>query len=145
MNKEVEKNKEQTIDIEIKNILEYINKRGIKNLTANEITRAIYKLSFLSIKLGERVAHNVMNVNSAYVYRKFKYAKAFVRIKNKHQKSTIKEIEQRAERRLKNVREEEIMAQYEADKDKAFYENLKQIITVLQTRVKYLVNKITDK
>jgi len=126
-----------TIVPKTEEIVEALNKKDIDQWSGDELSRAVVKLSLLLVNLGREVSEATLNANSAYMYRKFKFATEFKRIRQELELN-IKDSEMTALQNIKKSKEEEITSQYNADVLRSFYDDVSRLVMSLQSRLKFL-------
>lgn len=103
------------------------------------------RLAVLKFSVGRVMNEYKLLANASYTYRKFESAKKFSALKRSVQ-LTVKEAETRANLAVEKEVEQEMINSYIAGYFETTYKDIEQLITTIQTRVRFLRQEmISDK
>lgn len=125
---------------EIDKIKEAINKMADK-ITADELSRSIYRLSVLLVNLGGLVAEVSCQANENYVYRKYRFLWEFNML---NPEMTTKNRENIALDKIHANYCNELVSRFVADFLKAYKDDINTLISVIQTRLSYLKSEMIN-
>jgi len=132
------KNDDEVIKKALK-LIDYVSGRNFKDFTGDELTRIAGELAILKVNLGRVVSDKMLEAKATYTYRKWKYSKEYQAQKKQWgSKMTVGEAEAVAEDGIENEREAELLSEHQADTLQTLYEDMGEIIRVIQTRIGYL-------
>ena len=126
--------------IQINQIIKALDGKDIGDWSGDELSRACVKLDILLINLGQLVSMYVADNNTKYVYRKFRTAGEYKKLRQDIN-SKVKDSELKA---MENVEEEyksELIAGYLADLLKTKYEDVSRLVMGIQSRLSYIKNE----
>ncbi len=123
--------------VQINTIIQTLNNKDIDKWSGDELSRACVKLALLMSNLGEMVAMYTADSNSKYIYRKFKTAKEYKKLRGDIN-SKVKDSELQAVENTKEEYEQEIISSYLADLLKTKYDEINRLIMVIQSRLSYM-------
>lgn len=108
------------------------SKRPISGLSLEVLLKAVGKLAMLNIRIGLLCADMVMESNYRYVFRKFRQAREYTRLR-KETDATVKDCEADASIEVLEDMVEHERKRYEADVLKTLYDSINVLISVIQT------------
>lgn len=121
--------------IELFNVLD---ERELTSWGAEYLLRAKDKLITLMANLSPMVADATMQANTAYVFRKYKYATDYKALRNQIDKISSKDAEMEALEMSKEEHLREIQKQYEADQLKGLMDVCFLKVNSLSQTISYL-------
>ena len=111
------------------------------DLNPDELSQKVVDMSAYLITLGGYIADLVYEANSAYIYRKFKYAFEFSQLSE----MTITDKTNEATIKIKQDQQAEIEKRRIADRVKTLHEDYKLFIMTIQTRLGVLKSELFQK
>ena len=115
---------------DIYQILDAFQKKPFRDWTLDQLSRAAGELSVYLVNLGDYLADAQLEANSAYIYRKLKYASDFKKLRKELE--TVRDAEFGASIEETAEYELQLMTQHRADLLKLLYENCNRLISVTE-------------
>jgi len=114
-----------------------LNSRDLGQWTADELSRAGMKLSLLLLNLSNAAETAKMGYNMSYAYRKFKSASKYLEI----QEGTNQDKNMICQKYVNDYYGREVEEEYKAGTLKLLYHDIERIISIMQSRIKYLISE----
>lgn len=132
---------ESEIAKEIFKITDWFSTKEIKEISGEDLSRAIFRLSVLRVNLGQELAVAVGDYDLAYLSRKVQYAVEWNRQKDElTQKLTVRDMDSNALLAIREEQEKELEFKRYADNLKFLYDSSGTLITTIQSRLRQLDN-----
>ena len=122
---------------QIGEIVVSLNSRDLSTWTADALSCAGMKLSLLLLNLSNAAETAKMSYNLCYTFRKFKSASKYLEI----QEGTNGDKNMICTKYVNDIYSREVEEEYKAGTLKLLYHDIERIVSMIQSRLKYLVSE----
>jgi len=120
-------------------IIEKLKTKPFRDWNIEELARAGGQLAIYLFNIGDMVAESVLDANSAYIYRKWKYTHSYKALRAELDK--VKDAEMGATIDTGDEYEVQLKTQYNADVLKSYYQNCERLVSFIQSMMKHAENE----
>ncbi len=118
-------------------IVVLLNSKKLENWTADQLTQFGMKLALLLLNLSNAAETAKMSYNMAYTFRKFKSASRYLEI----QEGTNGDKNMICTKYVNDIYNREVEEEYKAGILKLLYHDVERIISVMQSRIKFIISE----